>query len=245
MIVDQAETPPAVIDSLAVRLEVEYARVKAFLPEFKPPDADRIVFNLRPGPGIPFVNIGDGSMNQWLTDGEVRMDYIPHQLTHLWTRYLKRPFLEEGLAVYVTEELEPEARNVDPYRGQPSHAWMSFFEQQGSAISLFTAWRTFTFNHNFMGSPDDAFAWQIFVEGGSFTRWMIETHGRDKWLQLYVSEDLGGVLGQDTPDIAAEWARAVVAAFPSPNPDCEAVLADPPDPRVPFWCARARGTDGR
>ncbi len=232
LILDQAGTSPALLDSLAVRLEFERERVAAFFAEFVPPET--IVFNLRAGDGLPFVDPGDNSMNQWLES--LSLDYIPHQLTHLWTRYTRRAFLEEGIAVYVTEILLPAGRSVNPYRGQPPHAWVSLFADRGTTISLFSAYRAGSFSFSLHGSSGDAFAWQVFVEAGSFTRWVMERFGRDVWLQLFQSQNLSVSLGSSTDDLEREWLAAARLEEPTPRPCSEGVGTL--GPREEFWCAR-------
>lgn len=231
-ILDQAGTSTALLDSLSARLEFEWERMAAFFPEFVPPEM--IVFNLRAGDGIPFVSPGDNSMNQW--SESLSLDYFLHQLAHLWTRYTRRAFLEEGIAVYLTETLLPAGRIVNPYREQPPHAWVSLFANRGTAISLFSAYRAGNFSFSLHGSSGDAFAWQVFVEAGSFTRWVIERFGRDAWFRLFQTENLSAALGSTTADLEREWLAAVRLAEPSPRPCSEGVGTL--GPRERFWCAR-------
>ena len=235
LIVDEAGVPVAVIDSLSEALETEWERVGAFLAEFIPPD--RITFILRAGDGSPFVTVAANSMSQWV--GTLALNYIPHQLAHLWTRYTRRPFLEEGIAVYATEFLMPENRDVHPYRGQVPHAWVALFELNGSTLSLFSAYRARTFVFSFAGSSQDALAWQVFIEAGSFTRWVIDTFGRDVWFELFRSDDLGGTLGGSTAELEDAWFRTVREAYPN-QLSCEEALGTVGS-REAFWCSRARG----
>jgi hypothetical protein len=232
---DGGELDSATVDSLEARLELEYERVAAALPVLVPPE--RLTVRILAGNGIPFVTPGDLSLSQWAD--ALALDYLPHQLTHLFTGYLRGGFLEEGLAVYLTELLLPDARGVNPYRGQPPHAWVTLFQDFGSTISLFTAYRASGFSYSFSGSSADASAWQVHIEGGSFVRWVIETYGWDEWWQLYQLNDLGAALGGSTPDLEAAWLAAARAAFPTPLA-CEAALGTV-GPREEFWCARTRG----
>lgn len=235
VIVDQAALSADEIDALGARLEAERARVGELLPDVPPPA--RITVRILPGAGIPFVTAGENSLTQWAET--LALDYLPHQLTHLYTGYGRRPFLEEGLAVYVSELLLPGVLTVNPYRGQPAHAWTSLFVANGSTISLFTAYRADNLGYSFSGSSADASAWQLFLEAGSFTRWVVDTYGWSEWWQLYQLDDLGAALGGATPDLEDAWLAAAVAAYPTPLA-CEDALGTV-GPREEFWCARARG----
>jgi hypothetical protein len=232
---DAGALSAATVDSLEARLELEYGRVAAALPALTPPE--QLTVLIQPGEGIPFVTPGNGSLTQWAAS--LALDYLPHQLTHLFTGYQRGGFLEEGLAVYVTELLLPDVVTVNPYRGQPPHAWLTLFEQFGSTISLFTAYRAANFSYSFSGSSADASAWQVHIEGGSFTRWVVDTYGWDKWWELYALDDLGLALGGSTPDIETAWLAAAESAFPDPI-TCETALGAV-GPREEFWCRRTRG----
>jgi hypothetical protein len=234
-IVDQAALPAAQIDTLGARLEAELVRVGDVLADL--PRPSRITVRILAGAGIPFVTAGENSLSQWAES--LALDYIAHQLTHLYTGYVRRAFLEEGLAVYVTELLMPDVPTINPHRGQPPHAWMSLFQANGSTISLFTAYRADNLGYSFSGSSADASAWQLFIEAGSFTRWVVDTYGWSEWWQLYQLDDLGAALGGSTPDLEGAWLAAALAAYPTPLA-CEDALGTV-GPREEFWCARARG----
>lgn len=236
IIADNAETPPAVVAAFGARLELEFDRVGESLPEFDPPPTPVPVVIL-PGEGIPFVTISENSLSQWRD--RLQPEYIPHQLTHLYTGYGSTPFAEEGLAVYVTELRQGPGELPNPYRAQSPHAWVSLFERNGSTIPLFTALRAANLNYNYRGSSQDASAWQLFLQGGSFTRWMIETHGRDRWLVFYQTGNLAAALDQDRATVEWAWLDHVTSAVPDPLP-CEEALVDVRAREV-AWCARARG----
>jgi hypothetical protein len=231
--------PRSLIDSIAAALGASVAQVTAALPEFTLRD-DTITFQLLDGGGIPYVAVGDFIISQW--DQDLALDYLPHQVTHLLTGYLRGPFLEEGIAVYVTEVVSPTSTITHPYRGQPPHAWVSLFEANGSTIPLATAIAARNLGFDYDGSSRDASAWQLFLEGGSFTRWVITRYGRDVWLDWYVTDDLVGALQTTFDDIERDWLSAVRLAYPNPLP-CEEALETraPLTSREEFWCARARG----
>lgn len=235
LILDAAALDSATIATVQGRLELEYDRVATALPDLGPPL--RITARILEGAGIPFVTPGELSLSQW---GEtLALNYLPHQLAHLFTGYVRRPFLEEGLAVHLTELLLPDDTTVNPYRGQPPHAWVSLYEQFGSTISLFTAYGAGNFGHDYNGSSTDASAWQVFVEAGSFARWVIETRGWETWWTLYATDDLGGTLGAATSELETAWLAAVMDQYPDPRP-CEVALGTV-GPREEYWCARTRG----
>ncbi len=238
-IVDSTRSPQPLIDSIADRLESELDRVLALLPEFPEPDTVWTLM-LVDGKGMGFVDLTDASLWQWLDD--LDLDYLPHQLTHLLTGYARRPFLEEGLAVWATEQLLPGNSTVHPYRGQPPHAWVSLFQDANSQIPIGVMWSAFNLGYAYDGSSADASAWQLFIETGSFTRWVMETYGRAAWFYAYDLDDLPAALGVSEAELEVAWLAATRAAFPDPL-TCEEALGTrgPLGTREVFWCARARG----
>lgn len=238
-IVDSTHAPQALIDSIMLLLEADLDRVLALLPEFPPPDTAWTLM-LVEGAGIPFVDLTDDLLFQWRSTLDT--DYFPHQMTHLLTGYARRSFLEEGLAVWATEELRPESRTVNPYRGQPPHAWVSLFQEFGSQIPISVLWDADNLGHDFSGSSADASAWQLFIEAGSFARWVLETYGRTAWFYVYEVDELAAALGVPLAELQAAWLAATRAQFPAPL-TCEEALgtAGPLGTREQYWCARARG----
>lgn len=234
-LVDFGGLAPAVRESLIARAEREFDRVAALLPGLTAPTP--VELRIERGTGIPFVSIGPNRMTHW--SAGVAPEYFTHQLTHLFTRYRRSNFIEEGLAVWVTEVLLLTGETPDPFRGQPSHAWVALFEQYGSSISLFTALRATNLGHDYAGSSADASAWQLFLEAGSFTGWLIGEFGFDKWELFYDTGILGSAVGLDTPTAEGAWKAYVAAAYPEPLA-CEDALGDVGE-REAFWCARATG----
>ena len=235
-IVDFTSAPDELIDALSARLEAEYDRVGELLPEFDPPETP-VAFNLLPGPGLHYTTASQNSISQWRDD--LAPEYITHQLAHLYTRYQQTEFIEEGIAVYVTEELQLDGEAPRPFRLQALHAWTALFQQHQSIIPLITAFQATNLGYDYDGSSIDASSWQLFVEAGSFTRWMIETYGRVPWHQFYLTGDAPAVLGQDLSSIQVGWLGDVVDAHPDPEA-CEDALGTV-GTREMFWCARARG----
>jgi len=227
------------IDSIGAALGTAVAAVTAFLPEFALPD-DTLTFRLVDGQGIPYATPSELLVVQWVDD--LSLEYLPHQIAHVLTGYTRRPFLEEGIAVYVTEAVDPASTITHPQRGQPLHAWVSLFEQHGSTIPLATAFGAGNLGFDYFGSSADASAWQLYLEAGSFTRWVFTVYGREAWLRLYDLDNLAAGLDADPLDLERDWLTAVRSAWPNPLP-CEDALATlgPLGTREQFWCARARG----
>lgn len=233
------QAPEALVDSIGAALQASVANVTAFLPEFRPLQ-DTVTFRLLAGGGIPYVTPDALLIVQWNDD--LALEYLPHQVTHLLTGYLRRAFLEEGLAVYVTRALDSTSTITNPYRGQSPDAWVSLFEQYGSTIPLTVAFDAVNLGFSYTGSSVDASAWQVFVEAGSFTHWVMRVYGRDAWFRAYDLDDLRTGLNAELADLERAWLTAVTTAFPSPL-DCEEALETrgPLTTRETFWCARARG----
>ena len=232
---DFSRAPTALVDSMLSRLEVDYARVGDFLADFEAPEF--ITANLLPGNGIPYVEPFEGTLTQFRND--LAFDYFVHQLTHLWTGYARRPFLEEGIAVYATERLLPGVERASPFYRQPPHAWVSLFQANDALIALPVTWSASNFSWSYNGSTADASVWQVFIEAGSFTRWVFDAFGRDTWRALYDTDDLRATLGQAPEALEIDWTSAAVAAYPSPM-TCEEALA-PLTSRQEFWCFLAGG----
>ena len=239
IIVDETNAPQDLIDTIGVHLETELDRTAAFLPEFPIP-TDTIVFHLLDGSGSPFVSINTLELSEWRDN--LSLEYLPHLFVHMLTGYTKLPFLEEGIAVYATEVLEPDSRIAHPYRGQPPHAWVSLFEQNNSTIDLLTGLSATNLGYDFAGSSFDASSWQIFIEAGSFTHWIFDAYGRDAWVRLYQTQSPGTALGSSMTDIEQAWLTAARTLYPTPL-SCEDALSTrgPLGEREQFWCARARG----
>jgi hypothetical protein len=109
----------------------------------------------------------------------------------------------------------------------------------GSAIDLATAYGAANFQFSLSGSSPDASAWQLFVEAGSFTQWVIENFGRAAWLRLFQAGSLESGLGATAAQLETQWFQATQAAYPAPR-SCETALA-PLDQREVYWCRRASG----
>lgn len=233
------EAGAGLIDSIGAALESVAAAVTGFLPEFGD-FPDTLTFELQPGGGIPVVTTDNLHIIQYADD--LALEYLPHHLTHLLTGYARRAFLEDGIAVYATEALDPGSTITNPYRGQPPHAWVSLFQEANSQIAVDVMWSAFNLGYAYDGSSADASAWQLFIETGSFTRWVMETYGRAAWFYAYDLDDLAGALGVAEADLESEWLAATRTAFPAPL-TCEEALGTrgPLGTREVFWCARARG----
>jgi hypothetical protein len=238
LILDETDAPQDLIDTIGAHLELELDRTAAFLPEFPVP-TDTIVFHLLKGNGLPFVSPPTLELSEWRD--ALALEYLPHLFAHLLTGYTNLPFLEEGIAVYATEVLEPDSKVTHPYRGQPTTAWVSLFEANNSTIPLATAFSATNLGYDYGGSTPDASAWQLFIEAGSFTRWVFEAYGRDAWVRLWDLQSIGVALGGTAVDIERDWLAAAKAQYPMPMPCEEALGTGPLGQREQFWCARARG----
>jgi hypothetical protein len=239
LILDESNAPQDLIDTIGVHLETELDRTAAFLPEFPVP-TDTIIFHLLDGSGSPFINIGTLELSEWRDN--LALDYLPHLFAHMLTGYTHLPFLEEGIAVYATQVLEPDSRVTHPYRGQVPLSWVSLFEANNSTIDLNTAFTANNLGYDFGGSTFDASSWQIFVEAGAFTDWVFRAYGRDAWFRLYDLQSLGVALGSSAADIETAWLGAARKLYPSPL-SCEDALGTTGalGQREQYWCARARG----
>jgi hypothetical protein len=237
-ILDGAGLDSATVVLLAERLELEFGRVGGVLSGITPPQ--RLFARVVPGIGLPYVTTDDSSLTVW--SDTLALEYLPHQLTHLFTRYARREFLEEGLAVYLSEVLLPDDSTVHPFRRQPSHAWVSLFQQLGSFIPFTRVYAATNLGYSIEGSTFDASAWQLYLEGGSFVRWVVETYGWDAWWELYQTDDPAAALDTTTAALEEAWLAATRAQFPDPLA-CEEALGTV-GPREEFWCRRARGESG-
>jgi hypothetical protein len=158
--------------ALGADLEEERARVSRFLRREAP---TRIVVWVEDGNRV--ANASGGKLNLYAQHGQIYAGAAAHELVHLTTGYTALPFLEEGLAVYVSEELDPDLTNLFPQVGQPVDAWVELFRRRDTLIPLDVAFRTQRFDWNLDGLPRDAEAWQTYVEAeaGSFV------HRRSGW----------------------------------------------------------------
>jgi hypothetical protein len=238
VLLDYAETPASLADSLLQRLEFDYTKVVEFLPTFEAPAS--IVANILPGWGLPFMTRGDGELNQWANN--LVFDYNVHLLIHILTDYTKSEFFEEALAVYGTEVLVPDSRTVEPYRGQVPHAWMALFAEHQTVIPLATLYEAENVVYDPEGSYVDASAWAFFIHSGSFARWIFDEYGSETWWRLYDGEVLDSVLDLRTEDVERRWVATASGLYPNPLPCREALATG--GYREEFWCALAEGEVG-
>jgi len=239
VVLDYSRLLPSVGDSFIRRLEADYEAVVDFLPRFTGPAS--IVANIVPGIGVPSVSLDPPIViTQW--GGNLAFDYNVHLLIHAFTRYQQSQFLEEGLAVYGTELLAPDAPAVEPYRGQVPHAWVSLFAGAGTLIPFDTLYRAAGVSYEPAGSFVDASAWQFFIMAGSFTRWVFDTYGGDTFWRLFDGEDPNSLFGfsSGSAGILARWVEDAEALYPRPL-TCREALLDV-GVREEFWCALAEGT---
>jgi hypothetical protein len=134
-------------------------------------------------------------------------------------------FLEAGYAVYVSEEVG----RSEMFIGQPVDAWVILLRQNNALLPLSEAWE--------MGIPeneDDVYDFlRALVMGGSFTRWMVELHGRETITELRAGLDLEHIIGLSITQAEVEWLSALKAKNVSTR-SCN--LAAPPSSILLYFC---------
>jgi hypothetical protein len=212
-------------------LEVERLRVGQFLRRDVP---TRVVVWVEDGNRI--ANVFGGRLNLYAQHGRIYTGAAAHELVHLTTGYTSTPFLEEGLAVYVSEVLDPYRTDLFPQYGQPLDTWIELFRRQSTVMPLDVAFRTQRFEWNVEGSPRDAEGWQTYVEAGSFVRFVVESRGWEAYWKLHRQQSLETALGASPEQLQREWLDSIPAGRKNPR-QCRAVL-NQGRARYRAWCDR-------
>lgn len=139
---------------------------------------------------------------------------IIHEIVHLIAPNGNR-FLAEGMAVYAHEHLG--GQNAYPNNGRDLHRAARDLAEPGNVVALS---EFATPNRLQMNSLDGR---ESYLVAGSFVRYLIETHGMEKFRKLYAltplvtgSRSAGGdparwerIYGKSIDLLAADWSRAI------------------------------------
>jgi hypothetical protein len=232
VIQNSSSAPREALIALGAELEEERLRVSRFLRREVP---TRIVVWVEDGNRV--ANVAGGRLNLYAQHGQIYTGAAAHELVHLTTGYTALPFLEEGLAVYVSEELDPHLTNLFPQVGQPVDGWVELFRRRDTLIPLEVAFRTQRFDWNLDGSPRDAEAWQTYVEAGSFVRFVVESKGWEAFWRLHRHQSLQTSLERSPAQLQQEWLESVSSRRKYTMP-CRMALPQNRG-RYRAWCERA------
>lgn len=120
-----------------------------------------------------------------------------------------------GFALYTVEE----TGLAEGVTGQSADAWVVFLQQQEALVSLEEAWSVEVVETE-EGVLDFL---RAVMEGGSFMRWVVETHGQDTAWALRAGGDVEIVLGVPLYQAEEAWLAAVAAKGLQPRPCLMAV----------------------
>jgi hypothetical protein len=213
----------------AATLEQAYVDVARVL-EKAPPSS--IWVSLEDRRAIPSAR--GGKLAFYRYGGRIQAEAAAHEIVHLTTGYTSSPVIEEGLAVYVAEELAPHARTLFPQIGQSVNGWVALFRQQGTLIPLDRVLETTSFYWSLDGSPEDTQAWQTYVEAGSVVRWIVESRGWEAFWRFYQTRSALVALGASVAEVEHAWLQHLAHQELTPKP-CRDVLAQNVS-RFRLWC---------
>jgi hypothetical protein len=124
---------------------------------------------------------------------------IVHEITHLIAgQSAQGQFLDEGLAVFVQEKFKlPDDRSF-PNMGRDLHAeTVRWSREYGRLVPLAETHRA----DWLAGGPRDL----IYLQGGSFVRFLVEAEGLDKFMAVYGGRPYEAVYGRDLGALEREW----------------------------------------
>lgn len=115
-----------------------------------------------------------------------------HELAHHATGHDSSFFFKEGIAVNTLEKLFLEDGRIPqgfPQYGQSNDAWVNQFLLSDRMPPLGAAVAQKEYDGS---SRDNDFrSWQIYIVAGAFVGWLIETHGYDRFREVFRNEKLG------------------------------------------------------
>ncbi len=138
-----------------------------------------------------------GGVGRWRNLGPA----IVHEITHLvagQSRGMPGGFLDEGLAVFVQEKFKlPDDRSF-PNMGRDVHEeTVRWSGQYGRLVKLAETHQA----RWLAGGPRDL----IYLEAGSFVRFLVETQGLQKFMGVYEGQGYEAVYGRDLGALEKEW----------------------------------------
>ena len=213
-------------------LEVGRKNVYKFLKKEYEPDVTNVIVN--EGRKIPSTS--GGILRLYRHKNRIYSGLIPHELTHIIAGYKSSLVVSEGISVFTAESLAGDLRDRFPYYGQTTDAWTNLAIQKKSFIPLKDLLEVSSVQNmfNLDGSPSDAFAWQVYVEGGSFVRWIVEAKGWDIFWKYYDSSEPVPILGSSIEEIEKDWVQHIKNKNLS-SVACRELL-DQSKVRFKFWC---------
>lgn len=223
------------IAALEQRLESARTALTKFLSRPLPTPIKVLVSE---GFGIP--NAGDREIELFHLKGSIQADAAEHELTHVTMGYTGRgthlPGVEEGLASFAGESLNPTPSF--PHIGQSSDAWATYFVQSGQHLPLHGV-LTGAYRFGELGTAEDLRCWQGYVEGASFVRWMVETHGWPVFWQFYEETKQFGLTPTTAAKLEQEWRADLIGKKIKPARPAVALPQD--DPRFQSWTRMLNG----
>jgi hypothetical protein len=170
-----------------------------------------------------------GQLCFYYSDGKIYSAPAAHEITHLtadkhFINSLR--FMEEGLAEYVEESLDPAAIS-----SQSNDAWVKLFIKKETVLPL---WKIFDIRStaftNPWGSNHETVIWQTYQEAGSFVRFLIDSRGWDAFWDFYNSGNSRSGLGIPLQNLEREWLETLHHKSISYSP-CRKVL----DQSIPWY----------
>ena len=163
---------------------------------------------------IPFT---DTEKVIWLPYGRLRYRVpgddpmtLVHEMTHvIATGKLSNRFLTEGLAVHVQTLLGGKAY---PNFGKDLHLLTKELEEKnGSSVPILDSEKVRNARDSGQGRA------LAYVQEGSFARWLIETHGLEKFLRALDGEPAQDVYEAGFEELEADW-REMLAGYTEARP---------------------------
>lgn len=237
VIYNNSGTTNAEIYELNDQLNKDMKRVCSFLKKWPPRTVEVVIEDAC---SIPSAHLG--KLRLYRCHNKVPVGDLIHELTHIVSGDDAPRVIREGLAVYVDTTLSADRTDNFPVYKYSLDDWMTLFLKNKTAISLFDVLRASHFDFDIDGSPDDAKAWQIYIEAGDFVKWVIEAKGWNRFWQYYQNPDTTIVSTDGTiQTIEDEWFKSVLDLSLAIK-TCRDAFS-PFESRFAYWCDRVDRSD--
>jgi hypothetical protein len=142
-----------------------------------------------------------------------------HEMTHALFNDEKGQVTQEGLAIYMQETYSE--RSVNPNYQEDTHEIMKHLNSKEIMLPLETLLRDDRFfSYTNLDKDSYSLRWLAYIESASFTRYLINEYGLEKFLEIHGDPDLittvRDAYGKSLEQLEGEW-REFLQSDPLPN----------------------------
>ncbi|MGD6901626.1 hypothetical protein [Bacillus infantis] len=150
-------------------------------------------------------------------------DPLIHEMTHALFNDGKGQVTQEGLAIYM-QDIYSE-RSVNPNYQEDTHEIMKHLISKKIMLPLETLLQEDKFfSYTNLDKDSSSLRWLAYIESASFTRYLINAYGLEKFLEIHGEPDLAATLqavyGKSLKQLEGEWMQFLLSGS---EPNEEAV----------------------